>query len=70
LRHSKDTRRKQKTSKEGWPAKNKVEPEGIPGVPSVTAASENGRNDDTSAFILTKRQVPNGLLGGVGGSAA
>jgi len=47
LRYSKDTRRKQKTSKEDWPAKNKVEPEGMPGVPSVSAASENGRNNDS-----------------------
>ena len=47
MRYSKDTRRKQKTSKEGWPAKNRVEPEGMPGGPSVSAASENGRNDDS-----------------------
>ncbi|MDY6827681.1 MAG: hypothetical protein SVV67_11090, partial [Bacillota bacterium] len=33
LRHSKDTRREQKTSKEGWPAKNRVEPESMPGTP-------------------------------------
>ena len=70
MRHSKDTQRKQKTSKEDWLAKNRVEPEGMPGVPSESAASENGRNNDTSAFILTNRQVLNGLLGGVGGSAA
>jgi len=47
LRYSKDMHRKQKTSKEGCPAEDKVEPEGMPGVPSVSAASENGRNDDS-----------------------
>ena len=47
MRYSKDTRRKQKTSKEDWPAKSRVEPEGMPGGPSVSAASENGRNDDS-----------------------
>ena|GEM_PF-1577794 len=47
MKYSKDTRGKQKTSKEDWPAKNRVEPEGMPGVPSVSAASENGRNDDS-----------------------
>jgi len=47
LKYSTDTRGKQKTSKEDWLAKNRVEPEGMPGVPSVSAASENGRNDDS-----------------------
>lgn len=47
MRYSKDMHRKQKTSKEGCPAEDKVEPEGMPGVPSVSAASENGRNDDS-----------------------
>ena len=47
MRHSKDALRKQKTSKEDWLAKNRVEPEGMPGVPSVSAASENGRNNDS-----------------------
>ena len=47
MRYSKDTRGKQKTSKEGCSAENRVEPEGMPGVLSVSAASENGRNDDS-----------------------
>jgi RNA-directed DNA polymerase len=47
LRYSKDMHRKQKTSKEGCPAEDKVEPEGMPGVPSVSAVSENGRDDDS-----------------------
>ncbi len=47
MKYSKDTRGKQKTSKEGWSAKNRVEPEGMPGVSSVSAVSENGRNDDS-----------------------
>lgn len=47
MKCSKDTRGKQKTPEEDWPAKNRVEPEGMPGVPSVSAASENGRNDDS-----------------------
>ena len=47
MRYSKDTRGKQKTSKEDWPAKNRVEPEGMSGVHSVSAASENGRNGDS-----------------------
>jgi len=44
LRYSKDTQRKQKTSNGGWPAKDRVEPEYMQGVPSVSAASKNGRN--------------------------
>jgi RNA-directed DNA polymerase len=47
LKGSKDTRGKQKTPKEGWPAEDRVEPEGMPGELSVSAASENGRNDDS-----------------------
>ena len=47
MKDSKDTRGKQKTPKEDWPAKNRVEPEGMPGELSVSAASENGRNDDS-----------------------
>lgn len=46
MRYSTDTQRKQKTSYEGWPAKNRVEPEGMQGAPSVSAASKNGRNGD------------------------
>lgn len=45
MRYSTDTQRKQKTSNEGWPAKNRVEPEGMQGATSVPAASEDGRND-------------------------
>jgi len=45
LRYSTDTQRKQKTSKEGWPAKKRVEPQGMQGVQSVSAASKDGRND-------------------------
>lgn len=45
MRYSTDTRRKQKTSEEGCPAKERVEPEGMQEVPSVFAASKNGRND-------------------------
>jgi len=44
LRYSTDTQRKQKTSYEGWPAENRVEPEGMQEAPSVSAASKNGRN--------------------------
>lgn len=44
MRYSSDTQRKQKTSNEGWPAKNRVEPKGMQGAPSVSTASENGRN--------------------------
>ena len=44
MRYSMDTQRKQKTSYEGWPVKNRVEPEGMQGVLSVLAASKNGRN--------------------------
>jgi len=39
------TLRKQKTSYEGWPAENRVEPDSIQGMPSVSAASKNGRDD-------------------------
>ncbi len=46
MRYSTDTQRKQKTSYEGWPAKTRVEPEGMQGAPSVSAASKNGRNGD------------------------
>ncbi len=70
LWYSKDKLSKQKTSKEGWPSKNRVEAESMPGVPSVSAATKSGRNNDTSVFILTNHQVPNGLLGGLGRSAA
>jgi hypothetical protein len=45
MKDSSDTRRKQKTSKEGWPAKKRVEPQGMQGVRSVTTASADGRND-------------------------
>jgi RNA-directed DNA polymerase len=45
LKDSTDTQRKQKTSKEDWPAKKRVESQGMQGVRSVTAASEDGRND-------------------------
>ena len=44
MRYSKDTLRKQKTSDEGYQAKNRVEPEGMQGAQSVSAASDNGRN--------------------------
>ena len=44
MRYSTDTQRKQKTSNEGWPAKNRVEPEGMQGALSVSAASKSGRN--------------------------
>lgn len=44
MRYSTDTQRKRKTSNEGCPAKNRVEPEGMQGAPSVSAASEDGRN--------------------------
>ena len=56
MRYSEDTQRKQKTSKEGWPAKDKVEPEGMPGGPSVSAVSENGRSNDSeySSNLLEK----------------
>lgn len=46
MRYSTDTQRKQKTPHEGWPAKNRVEPEGMQGVLSVSAAAKNGRNGD------------------------
>ena len=45
MRYSTDTQRKQKTSQEGWPAKKRVEPQGMQGVQSVSAASKDGRND-------------------------
>lgn len=45
MRYSTDAQRKQKTSNEGYPAKKRVEPEGMQGVPSASAASKNGRND-------------------------
>lgn len=45
MRYSTDTQRKQKTSQEGCPVKSRVEPEGIQGAQSVTAASKDGRND-------------------------
>jgi len=56
LRYSTDTQRKQKTSNEGCPAKNRVEPEGMQGAPSVPAASEDGRNDgnEYSSNLLEK----------------
>jgi group II intron reverse transcriptase/maturase len=56
LRYSTDTQRKQKTSNEGWLAKNRVEPEGMQGVPSVSAASEDGRNNgnEDSSNLLEK----------------
>ena len=44
MRYSTDTRRKQKTSHGGWPAENRVEPEGMQGVPSVFSASKDGRD--------------------------
>lgn len=44
MRYSTDTQLKQKTSNEGYPAKNRVEPKGMQGAPSVSAASENERN--------------------------
>jgi RNA-directed DNA polymerase len=63
LRHSRDTRRKQKTLKEDWPVENRVEPEGMPGVPSVSAASEDGRNDDSEySGKLLERVVDRGNL--------
>lgn len=46
MRYSTDTQRKQKTSYEGCPAKNRVEPEGMQEALSVSAASKNGRNGD------------------------
>lgn len=44
MRYWTDTRRKQKTLNEGWPAENRVEPEGMQGAPSVSAAFKNGGN--------------------------
>jgi group II intron reverse transcriptase/maturase len=38
--------RRQKTSKEGWPAKVGVEPRGMQEVSSISTASKNGRNDE------------------------
>ncbi len=45
MRYSTDIQRKQKTSKEGWPAKAGVEPRSMQGVPSISAASKKGRNN-------------------------
>lgn len=45
MRYSTDTQRKQKTQYGGCPAKNRVEPEDMQEVQSVTAASENGISD-------------------------
>lgn len=45
MRYSTGTQRKQKTSQEGCPVKSRVEPEGIQGAQSVTAASEDRRNN-------------------------
>ena len=56
MRYSADTQRKQKTSKEGWPAKNRVEPEGTQGAPSGSTASEDGRDGGNgySSSLLEK----------------
>lgn len=56
MRYSTDTQREQKTSNEGWSAKNRVEPEGMQGAPSVSAASEDGRNNgnEYSGNLLEK----------------
>ncbi len=56
MRYSTDAPRKQKTSKEGWPAKNREEPEGMQGALSVSAASKNGRNggNEYSGKLLEK----------------
>jgi hypothetical protein len=43
LRYSTDKQRKQKTSHEGCPSENRVEPNGMQGAPNVSAASKNGR---------------------------
>lgn len=63
MKDSKYTRGKQNTLKEYWLAKNWVEPEGMPGVPSVSAASENGRNDDKdySSKLLERLVEKNNL---------
>jgi len=50
LRYSMDTQREQKTSAEGCPAENRVEPEGMRGAPSVSAASKSGRNNGREYF--------------------
>lgn len=50
MRYSTDTQRKQKTSNGGWTAKDRVEPEGMQGVLSVSAASKNGRNGGNEYF--------------------
>lgn len=39
--------KREKNSKEGYLPKDCVEPESMPGLPSVSAAAENGRNDDS-----------------------
>lgn len=56
MRYSQDTRREQKTSKEGWSANDRVEPESMPGVQSVSSASANRRNDESeySSNLLGK----------------
>lgn len=63
MRHSMDTQRKQKTSNEGCPAKNRVEPEDMQGAPSVSAASENRRNDgnECTSNLLEKIVDKNNL---------
>lgn len=45
MRYSTETRRKQKTSKKGWPAKGGVEPRSMWGVRSGFAASESGKDN-------------------------
>ncbi len=45
MRYSTKARRKQKTSKEGWPIKGGVEPRSIWGVRSGFTASENGQDN-------------------------
>ncbi len=50
MRYSTDAQRKQKTSEEGYPAKERVEPESMQGAPSASAASKDGRNDDNGYF--------------------
>lgn len=49
MKDSTDMQRKRKTSKEGCPAKKRVEPQGMQEGRSVTAASANRRNDDNNA---------------------
>ena len=55
MRYSTDSRGKQKTSREGCPAKQRVEPEGKRGALSASAASASGRTGDLQAHNLLER---------------